>query len=202
MTPADDFDSQQIAAFILAGGRSSRMGTDKARLVWRGRLLVEWLCEQMRPLTRSVSIVVKSTEEYADLGVPMIVDSTSERATVHGIAAALRAPGPPWRLLLACDMPGIDAHVVRHLWRQAQQSGVGSYPRQANHHEPLPSLWHHAVHRRLEASWGMRAQDWLERAGLTAWQVDADDQLRLRNVNTPEEGQAWCDQGADGTSDG
>jgi len=132
----------------------------------------------------------------------MIVDSTPDLGLVHGIVAALQAPGPPWRLVLACDMPGVDAAVVRKLWATAQEAGVGSYPRQGNHHEPLPSLWHHDVRQRVAPAWGMRAQDWLQHAGLTPWQVDDDDRRRLQNVNTPEQWRAWCDQVADGTTDG
>ena len=74
MSSAAGFDPQQIAAFILAGGQSSRMGQDKARLLWHGRPLVEWLQRQIQPLAASVTLVVKRSEEYADLVMRWIQD--------------------------------------------------------------------------------------------------------------------------------
>lgn len=185
------FDPQQIAAFVLVGGRSQRMGRDKARLPWNGTTLVQALHRRLGSVVGSFTLVAKSAEKYADLHLPVLTDDRPQRALVHGIETVLRAPGAPWRLLLACDMPGVDAGIVQALWRGAQEGGRGCHPRVGNHDEPLPSLWHHGVAARIAAAWGMRAQDWLRHAGLTPWPVPDEDRRRLVNVNTPEDWQGW-----------
>jgi len=185
------YEAEQVAAYILVGGRSRRMGRDKARLSWRGQPLVGVLRDRLQPLVAEVFLVAKSGAEYEDLGLRLIRDEESDPALVHGIASALRSAGPPWRLLLACDMPGIGAPVVHALWAAAQERGRGSFPQLGNHHEPLPSLWHHALGREIRGEWGLRAQEWLRHAGLTPWRVPEEDRRRLTNVNTPEQWQDW-----------
>jgi molybdopterin-guanine dinucleotide biosynthesis protein A len=187
----DELDPQRIAAFVLVGGRSRRMGRNKARLAWKGTTLLQALFDRLHPVVGSFALIAKSSQDYADLPFPVLHDPRPQQALVHGIEAALRAPGPPWRLLLACDMPGVDASVVQALWRWADAEGAGSHPLLANHAEPLPSLWHHGVGRRIDASWGLRAQDWLVHAGLTPWPVPDEDRRRLVNVNTPADWRAW-----------
>jgi molybdopterin-guanine dinucleotide biosynthesis protein A len=194
----DAFDRRRIAAFVLVGGRSRRMGHNKARLPWQGTTLVQAIQERLHAVVATFTLVAKSTRDYADLQLPVLCDPRPQHALVHGIEAALLAPGPPWRLLLACDMPGVDADIVRALWRHAQEGGTGSYPQQGNHAEPLPSLWHHGVGRRIEADWGLRAQDWLQHAGLTPWPVADEDRRRLANLNTPEDWRAWLAQQQNG----
>lgn len=180
-----------IAAYLLAGGASTRMGQCKARLDLDGEPLVRHLARALAPWVQEVVVVAKPSQGLEDLGLPLLFDATQEHALVHGIRTALQAPGPEWRLLCACDMPGVGPEVLQRLWRSAH-AGAGSYMRLGERDEPLPSLWRAEVGRRITPEWGLVARDWLRHAGLLACRLDAPSGA-LWNVNTPAEWQRYRD---------
>ncbi|MFQ5599397.1 MAG: molybdenum cofactor guanylyltransferase [Candidatus Krumholzibacteriia bacterium] len=189
MTRHDDLqlDRRQVAAYILAGGASWRMGADKARLILDGTPVVRVLAARLSACVSSVELVVKRSQERSDLGLPLLYDDADGRALVIGIRTALTAPGPPWRFILACDMPGVDAAVLRALWRTAQDAGAsGSCPQRYDRQvpEPLPSLWHARLALQMSAEWGMAAKSWVRHAGLAVWHVPESGSDWFANVNT------------------
>ena len=185
--PAD-----QVHAFVLAGGASRRMGQDKALLALHGMPVARWIASQLAAHVGRVWIVAKRGQGWEDFGLPVLHDVTEERALVHGIRAALEAAGPPWRFIVACDMPGVSfGETLTALWRAASAAGApGSFPRRPDRAglEPLPSLWHADLARAVRPEWGLEAQGWLRAAGLAEWRVAAAEDAQLDNLNTPE---AW-----------
>ncbi len=112
---------EQCPAYIMAGGRSSRFGSDKARVqVDDSPLLLALRCELIRQ-GHSVEIVADRANRYADLGVECLVDWQADQGPVAGVATALKhreQHQPGWLLLLSCDLL---------VWRAAwfkQLSGV------------------------------------------------------------------------------
>ena len=179
-----------VHAFVLAGGRSRRMGRDKARLPLDGEPLACLLAARLREHAGEVWLVAKRDSGLEELGVPMLYDTQEETALVHGIHVALGAPGPAWRFVVACDMPGVDGDVLHGLWECARRAGApGSSARLPGSPavDPLPSLWHADVARQVLPSWGLAARDWVQRAGLAIWNVPEALQARFANVNTPQE---------------
>ncbi len=194
LDPDRGLERDHVEAFILAGGESRRMGTSKARLVWKNRPLVASLAATIAPAVAAVRLVTKPGTGLEDLGLPVLYDPVAEPALVHGIAAALAAPGPEWRWLLACDMPGVDATVLAALWQVAQAARApGSYVQRPDcaDLEPLPSLWHRDLGQRVNAGWGLAARDWVRHAGLVPWHVPRIGVERFANVNTPAEWEEW-----------
>jgi molybdenum cofactor guanylyltransferase len=184
-------DHSAVEAFILVGGQSRRMGTDKARLMLDGVSLLATLAQRIAPAVARVRLVGKPGMNFDDLGLACIVDEEAEPALVHGLRAALAAPGSPWRWVLACDMPDIDAAMLHGLWGAAAAArSLGSAPRLAGRTagEPLPSLWHRDVLAAVRPEWGMAARDWVTAARLALWDVPPADSARFRNVNSPA---AW-----------
>src|SRR5580704_16642455 len=102
------------AAFILAGGRSSRMGRDKAWLELAGQPLVLRLARAVEPLVSAVT-VIGPPERFESLGLAAIPDRIPARAAsgesscgpLGGIITALNATQCSWNLVLACDLPYI-----------------------------------------------------------------------------------------------
>jgi molybdopterin-guanine dinucleotide biosynthesis protein A len=196
-------DRRTVDAFILVGGRSVRMGADKARLTLDGAPLVATLARRIAPVVARVRLVAKPGVSYADIGLECIYDCEPEPALVHGLRAALAAPGPPWRWVLACDMPEIDASVLANLWSAAQAArALGSAPRLAGRAspEPLPSLWHRDVLAAVRSEWGSAARDWVGAAGLAPWDVPEIDTGRFRNLNTPAAWREYLDARSGGGS--
>lgn len=193
--PSVSLSPDQVHAFVLVGGASRRMGQDKALLELDGMPAAGWIASQLAPHVGGVWIVAKRGQGFEDLGLPVLHDVSEERALVHGIRAALEAAGPPWRFLVACDMPGVSyGETLAALWQAARTAGThGSFPRRLDRAglEPLPSLWHSEVARAIRPDWGLEAQGWLRAAGLAEWHVPAAEDAQLENLNTPEDWQAF-----------
>lgn len=187
----------EVGAYLLAGGRSLRMGRDKHRLVWAGASMVQHLAAMAAPLVAHVWLVGKRDGGLEDHGLPMIHDASAEPALVHGIRAALQAPGPEWRWLLACDMPAVTGDVLGALWRTAHAAAaLGAAPAlsPAAELEPLPSLWHRDAARCVPDAGVEAARAWMQRVGFARWVVPVDHRACLANLNTAEEWDAWRSQ--------
>src|SRR5215470_12332753 len=99
-----------LSAFILAGGQSTRMGTDKAFVTFEGRTLLSRMLEVARSLTPTVRIVGK-TAKYAEFA-PVIEDIFPGCGPLAGIHAALRATQTELNVILAVDVPFVSASLV------------------------------------------------------------------------------------------
>jgi molybdenum cofactor guanylyltransferase len=121
----------QVAAFILAGGISSRMGRDKGLLEFGGEPLIVRISRLIEPLVSEVTIV-GPPERYAGLGLRAIADQDlggregkeAVRTPLIGIATALQTTKASWNLILACDLPYLTSEWLNWLLARAIDSGA------------------------------------------------------------------------------
>ena len=111
----------QIDAFILIGGRSSRLGTDKAFVELGGKTLSERAREttQAALSPNRVTLVAGTSLQLATRaiasGAEFIFDLFEGRGPIAGLHAALANARTPWIFLLACDYPFVSADLIRLL---------------------------------------------------------------------------------------
>ena len=107
-------DIQKAAGFVTAGGRSSRMGRDKAWLDVGGKTMIERVIQALAPATSSVNIIANS-DEYKRLGFPVFADTNIGIGPVEAIRTALWN-APTSRVVLAgCDMPFVTTELFSFL---------------------------------------------------------------------------------------
>jgi molybdopterin-guanine dinucleotide biosynthesis protein A len=122
-----------IGGFILVGGQSRRMGTDKSQLVLDGRSFVERIAGELSAVTRSVTIVGGNGDSYASadkLPTPKpeletrnskletlskVADVYPEWGALGGVHAALSACTNIWALIVACDFPLVTRELFARL---------------------------------------------------------------------------------------
>jgi|JI9StandDraft_2_1071091.scaffolds.fasta_scaffold05254_6 molybdopterin-guanine dinucleotide biosynthesis protein A len=102
-----------LGTFILAGGRSSRFGSDKARAMIHGQPLVLRLVQQVALLTqRPVTLVVNEPQRYSDFAIPAITDVHPDLGPMGGLYSAIdhivKVGHEGWILLLPCDLLDYD----------------------------------------------------------------------------------------------
>jgi molybdopterin-guanine dinucleotide biosynthesis protein A len=102
-TPSTEF-FEPVTAFILAGGRSRRMGTDKALLVYRNEPLICCSIRTCRSFTSDVRIIGEPAR-YTGFGLPVIPDSGESLGPLSGIHTALQHSPTRFVSITACDMP-------------------------------------------------------------------------------------------------
>lgn len=100
--------------FILAGGASSRMGTDKARLRLGAETFVERIAHALAPVARRVS-VVSAKPDAREWGLPVVKDIYEGAGALGGIHAALSVCAAEWALLVSCDLPFVSGELLTRL---------------------------------------------------------------------------------------
>lgn len=183
-----------FAAAILAGGGSSRLGTDKALLPWEGRRLLDRQLDVLRALGPAEILVSgRPGADYAAPGATVVLDAEPGLGPLGGLAAVLGAITAPHLVLLAVDLPAMTTAFLRSLLA-GRKTGRGVVPRSAAGWEPLAAIYpreilplarSHLAHRTL-------AMHRLIEAGVTAGMLQEvsvpGDALELfRNVNTPRD---------------
>ena len=177
---------------MLTGGRSTRMGRDKALLPYRGRTLVEWVAEQVREAAGEVRLV-GAPERYGHLEIPCIAERYAGCGPLSGIEAALREGGAEWSLVLACDMPGVAVSFLNELLAAVgpELDAVVAVD-EAGRPEPLCAVYAAsslpAMQRALKAG-SFAVRDVLRSLRIAC--VAAPNAHLVRNVNTDEEWAAW-----------
>jgi len=130
-----------LAAFVLAGGKSSRMGRDKATLSLHGRTLLQHALSTLREITSNVSIL-GSPQIYGDQGAPVIADIIPECGPLGGIHAARTHTRAAYNLIIAVDTPFLSADFLRFLTSRAVAAGtVITTPEIAGYTQPLCTVY-------------------------------------------------------------
>jgi molybdenum cofactor guanylyltransferase len=95
-----------LSGAVLAGGRSSRFGRDKALEVWEGQTLLEHALTSLEDCTERF-IVGGTSERYGFAGVPIHTDLEAHQGSLYGLARALEIAQSDRVAVMACDMPGL-----------------------------------------------------------------------------------------------
>jgi molybdopterin-guanine dinucleotide biosynthesis protein A len=140
-----------VAGVILAGGESSRFGTNKALAPFGGVPLVEHASRLLSRLFAERLLVTNTPEEYRFLSWPTVGDSLRHRGPLAGIEAALRTISAPRALVVGCDMPLLDERLLRFLCGlQAEEEVILPWP--ATGPEPLCAVYHKRALPAIEAA--------------------------------------------------
>jgi len=174
------------AGFVLAGGRSSRMGQDKALLPWQGSTLLESAARKVQQVAGSATII-GDPKLYRHLGFPVVADRIPGCGPLGGLYTALSTTPAEWNVLVACDMPHITIEVLSGLLAQIDSTDA-IVPRTDGHWEPLCAVYH----RRLAAAAAtaiqrksLKMQDFVSQIDASPW--PAQDPALFANWNSPHD---------------
>jgi len=112
----------KATAIIMAGGGSSRMGTDKSMLPIKGQSMIEAICEQLRGSFDQILISADEVDKFAFLGFEVVLDKVPEQGPLMGIASALEASANELNFVIACDIPKINLSCVNRMLTEAVES--------------------------------------------------------------------------------
>jgi molybdenum cofactor guanylyltransferase len=110
--------ARDLTAFILAGGKSTRMGTDKAFVDYAGRTLLARALDLAHSVASDVRIV-GSKEKFAAFA-PVVEDVIRGCGPLGGIHAALQASSTELNMVLAVDVPFVSRAFLQYLIKQAR----------------------------------------------------------------------------------
>lgn len=142
-------NSVDISGFILAGGKSTRMGTDKALLDFHGKSFLEQMVSIIRPFCDSVSICGNNSG-YESFGLPVIPDIYFNIGPIAGIYSALFHTTSEWNLIVSVDMPFLNAELIKGLISIADLSDC-IIPKHEMGVEPLAGLYRKSALEKVSA---------------------------------------------------
>ncbi len=176
----------RVLGAVIAGGKSSRMGQDKALIIWQGKPLIQHVVERLSPQVDG--LVVNANGARADLaflGLPVIADMISVGTPLaglqailvyafeHGFDAVLSAP---------CDCPLLPLDLRRRL--EGKGAAIASSGGQDHY---LTGFWPTSLGRLLVGPALRRVKDFAAAAHARPVQWDSAGDDPFLNVNTPEE---------------
>ena len=182
-----------LQAFILAGGASSRMGTDKSQLVIDQQTFTQRIAETLFEVTGSVTLVGRALD---DSTLPKVPDVYPKWGALGGLHAALAACEREWAIVVACDLPFVTRELFLFLASLRLDHDAVVPLQQDERPQPLAALYRvDPCRERAEAliqAGRRRPLDLLESVK-TRWV--AFDEIRnldqaerfFVNINTPED---------------
>lgn len=197
LVPAVGGFVEGVSGAVLLGGKSKRMGRDKALLPYGGRRMAEAVSATMASHFRHTAVVTNDPTSYAFLPFPMIPDAIPGFGALSGIHAALVAASTERVFVVACDMPLLSSTLIQFLC-ELDPSALAVIPEGERGPEPLCAVYSKSAIPSIEAALaggGGRIVDVLKAAGARfvpkADVAAVDPSLdSFRNANTPEEYEA------------
>ena len=178
---------------LLAGGKSTRMGRDKATVTVEGQSLWERQSATLTALQpRELFISGRPDGPYIDRGIEVIADLHPGCGPVSGLEAACWRMQTPLLCVLAIDLPWMTAGFLDRLIKIAMQDGRGVVPLNGDYFEPLAAVYPRAIlnlvgeHlRRGDHSMQRLVQRAVDLDLVIVYPLPENERALFRNVNTP-----------------
>ncbi len=188
-------NKEEITGIILAGGGSSRLGKDKGLCAFKGKSLVSYAIEILKPLCENIIISANHfPEKYAAFGLPVVPDEIQGIGPMGGIHACLKQSKTQHNLILSCDTPFVNTDVYRFLLKEVENFQVVCPAHETFLLEPLSAYYNTNVLSDLEEA--IRKKEYkmmrfFKRIRFKSVNIDMhlpffNDYLFL-NLNTPED---------------
>lgn len=176
-----------ITGIILSGGKSSRMRTNKALLLYKDKPFIQHVINAMSPLVNEL-IIVGRPDEYAHLNLKCIDDIIENSGPLAGVYSGLEASKTKYNLILSCDVPlittGILTTIIDHIDDESDviqiESNGQAMPLIAIYKKHCKSLFRSLLHqgeRRL-----LTALDQLMVKNIA---LDPSLNIHVTNINNP-----------------
>ena len=132
--------TMDISCAILAGGKSTRFGRDKATFEINGKPLIRSICDIAKRVFKDVVIVSKSHNTISGIDIPIIKDSIPVHSPMAGIVSALLYNTTPYTFIIACDMPNISEKALSAMIEEISGEDI-IIPRTGLGYEPLHAIY-------------------------------------------------------------
>jgi FdhD protein len=183
-----------VTAVILAGGRSSRMLSNKALLPYRGGRFIEAIHRLLHAIFPEVILVTNNPEQYEFLPCRKVPDLYEGMGVLAGIHSGLYHSSKQAIFAVACDMPYLVESLIRHMASRADAGGV-LIPESPNGLEPLHAVYGKGCLAAIEAtllSGQRRIVSFFDRTNVSKINVEQvayfdPSFVSFININTPRD---------------
>jgi len=139
-----------ISGVILAGGKSSRMGVNKAFLTINGEMIITKVVKLMSSLFKSLMIITNTPEEYKFLHLPTFEDIYKDKGPLGGIHSALNYSTTEKNFIISCDMPFMTVEMIEYIINYNTQKPV-VFCKAAGYLQPLAGIYSKSIISHLKS---------------------------------------------------
>jgi molybdenum cofactor guanylyltransferase len=178
-----------ITAFVLAGGHSSRMGSDKGLMIFNYREMIMHVVDVVQKVFDKV-IIITNNPEYRKFGLDILQDISPGMGPAGGILTGLSQSVTPWNFFIACDMPFITQEVITRLTEKTDSDYEAIVPLTQAGSQPLCALYHKNAAQKFSqhvAEGRLKMHDIVSSLNHTSVNVlvNAGEIDPFSNINTP-----------------
>jgi molybdopterin-guanine dinucleotide biosynthesis protein A len=180
---------KNITAIILAGGKNSRMGSDKGLLKLDGITFISRIIMAVRPLVNDL-LLISSNMEYDDFGIKRQPDLIKDSGPMGGLFTGLFYSESPWNLVLSCDVPMINSAVIEYLLNASNSEADVNQLEVKRETLPLVALYKkQCMHLCLEElkNGERRLRSLVSKLNTNTVKLAPKLEPFVRNINTPAE---------------
>ncbi len=190
----------KISVYILAGGKSRRFGSDKARALLSGgstgrvgaKPLVLHVADALRGFAARITVVADRVGKYDDLGLKTIADIEPGLGPLGGLATALADCPEPWLLLASCDFPGLrPGWIATLLDHRSDDDDAVAF--RSDRWQPMPAIYRRTFRAPVDEFLRLRRdsfQQLLSQSKVKALAIP-EDWPAQSGINSPEDLRDW-----------
>lgn len=113
-----------VDAYILAGGKSERMGKNKAFLPWHNTTVIEFLYNNLKTIFEEVYVVTKNRDLFSSMNLKVVYDRHLDYSAIVGIYAALTHSNKSHIFIKACDNPVFFESLIYDMYKRLSDYDV------------------------------------------------------------------------------
>lgn len=178
----------KVGAIILAGGKSSRMGTDKGLLELKGKPMVAHVIDAIKFITDDI-IIISDKAAYKNFGVPVFEDLIKNAGPLAGIYTGLKNTKHQKNIVVSCDVPFVSEKLLQYLINLCKNYDV-TIPVSNNKTHQVIGVYDKKcseVFKKELDNNQLKMKVALEKINLNVVDANQFDLKEFINVNTPEE---------------
>lgn len=179
--------NENITGVVMAGGKSSRMGSDKGLVDFEGKPMVKYAIDLLSAYFKTL-IISSNDRNYEMFNLPLVPDFHKNCGPICGLHAVMKQVETPYVFILSCDMPLMTALVIEKLLASLNDDEI-VVPRLFNEKiEPLCAIYSVSLLNRIEKQMFHACYKMTEliKASASSY-VDFRDAAPFYNINHPNE---------------
>lgn len=180
-------EGQKItSAYILAGGKSSRMGSDKGLVIWNNLPMIQHICTVLSSIFPQIHII-STNPKYSQFNVLVHTDIIPNKGPLGGIYTALYPSTEEKIFIISCDMPFISGQLIQFILANNNQSDI-IVPSIGNRIQPLCGIYSRSILLELKKRIDhehLKVTDMFSSLDVTILDADHFGEDVFYNINTP-----------------
>lgn len=171
---------------LLAGGKSTRMGSDKGLLQLNGKPMATYGLNTLTAVCQNI-IISTNQPEYNQFGFDLVADEIADKGPLAGVVKGLTVSQTAHNFVLSCDTPYVSVDLFNHLWNHRGDASI-VIPVHNNQPHYLIGYYHHRILPHLQEQLTLNNVK-MQRVikGLNVKQINCDqfDAREFKNLNQP-----------------